>query len=213
MPVQEFRHAHASPKGQENRPTEPTPNVAGGENQSAPDPQTPRDGLLDILEHPLILLILLIIGGLVGVIYFTPALVICEAAILLALHGSKILSGRAAAIQAVVYGILFLATGSALVGLSFVARQPARDYLHEIASHSAPPAAPGTNAAARPASNPIPPSGGFFTFPTGIPAPKFAGKQSNPELPPPLPTARHRSRWRTDAGDARKVEPRRGRPR
>jgi hypothetical protein len=191
--------------------------LAGGADQPAPDPQTPRGGLLNILEHPLVLLILLSVGGLVGVIYFTPALVICEAAILLALHGSKILNGRATAIQAVVYGILFLATGSALVGLSFVARQPARDYLHDMASHPAVPAAPGANAAARPASNPIPPSGGFFTFPAGIPdAQSSPANNHRQELPAPPPPPQDtgpvgelmremRAKLSRDAGDPDKV--------
>lgn len=198
-------------------PSPPTPSLRENHPPAASPIEGARERLLDSIEHPLILIVLLIIGGFVGVIYFTPALVICEACILLALHGSKILNGRGTAIQATVYGTLFLITGAALVGLSIVARQPARDYLHQMASRTAAgPQAPDVNVPPRSPANPILPPGGFFNFPTRVPNvqnPPANHAAIPPDEPPPPPPnsveaalmQEMRERLTRDAGDPEKI--------
>ncbi len=103
-------------------------------------------------------------------IWFAPALLICEACVLLALHGSKLVDGRGKTTQAAAYGILFLLTTPLILGLGIAAKKPARDYIHQIASRPvAPSTTPTANVAAHPPAIPIPAPGGLFNFPTAIP--------------------------------------------
>ena len=79
-------------------------------------------GLLEYVEHPVILAGLLIIGGIAGLIFFTPILLVCEACLLLALHSSKLLQGRGKLYQGAAYSILFLLTAPFILAFGVYAR-------------------------------------------------------------------------------------------
>jgi len=192
----------------------------GDPSSDAPSGDDGGQPLTEVIEHPLILAILLVIGGAVGVLLFAPALLICEACVLLALHGSKLVDGRGKAFQATTYGILFLLTTPLILGLGIAAKKPARDYLHQIASRPvSTPAAPTASAPALPASNPLPAPGGFLNFPAAFPTPENATNPASPNnaasipdappAPPNSPEAalmkQMRDKLSQDAGDPKKI--------
>jgi hypothetical protein len=108
----------------------------------APTPQQ-SNAIFDRALHPLVFAGLSIIAGIVGVISYTPVLVICLICILLAFYRSKALQGRGYLYQFNAYAIAVLLTAAVLLGAEAAARKPVRDYVRQIARDAnAPPQAP-----------------------------------------------------------------------
>ncbi len=130
-------------------------------------PPVPKEagGLIDFIEHPLFLAGVSIVGVIVGVVFYTPVLLVCVVCILLALHRSKVLRGQATLLQATAYGIVLILSVGLLWGVDVLVRKPAREYL-QVASGSKPPIeAPNASVPARPPSIPVPSPGQLFNFP------------------------------------------------
>lgn len=75
------------------------------------------ENLRDFLEHGWVIAALSTVGTLVGFLY-TPVLILCGIAILLAFHRVGVVRGKSWVIQTVAYGVLFAATTSLLYGAS-----------------------------------------------------------------------------------------------
>jgi hypothetical protein len=189
-------------------------------NPQPPPTLNPKDGrgFLEVIEHPLILASLLIVGGIAGVVFFAPLLLVCECCVLLALRGSNILKGRRHLYQVAAYAILFLLTAPFFLAIGVYARKPARDYFHQMATRSMPETnlAKGTAPAqARAVADPIPLPGGIFNHPIfnqkagNETSNDGAGQAPSDQYPPDSPYAalirQMREKLIRDAGDAQKV--------
>ena len=172
---------------------------------------------LEFIEHPLILAGLLIIGGITGVMFFAPILVVCEACLLLALHGSKVVQGRGKLYQGTTYAIVFLLTAPFILAFGVYARNPTRDYFRQMVSPSASAAKlSNTNVRARAASNPIPMPGGIFNPPlfnqkaqnesTNESTGRTPKNPYTPNSPYALLMREMRERLTRDAGDPQKID-------
>jgi hypothetical protein len=62
--------------------------------------------LFDFVEHPLTLGALFLVGGIVGTILFTPALIICGFCVLLGFHRAKVVEGKPLKTQIIVYLVI-----------------------------------------------------------------------------------------------------------
>ena len=185
--------------------------------QSPPAPKlNAPHGLLEYVEHPVILAGLLIIGGIAGLIFFTPILLLCEACLLLALHGSKVLQGRGKLYQGTAYSILFLLTAPSILAFGVYARNPVRDYFRQMVSPSSSVTkVPKLNVPGPAVSNPIPPPGGIFNPPNFNETAASETRNDSPsqvpnnQYPPNSPYAtmmrQMRERLTRDAGNPQKI--------
>jgi hypothetical protein len=169
----------------------------------------------DFVEHPFFLAAFSIIGGIVGVILYTPALLICAVCILLALHRSKILRGQGKTFEVATYIIVFLITAPLLLGIGAWVKAPVREYF-KIASDGKPQIkVPGGNVPAAAASHPIPLPGGYFNFPplnpmaayppTNVPTNKPTEYEPEANSVEAALMREMRERLTRDAGDPQKV--------
>jgi hypothetical protein len=169
----------------------------------------------DFIEHPLFLAAFAIIGGTVGLILYTPALLICEICILLALHRSNILQGQGKLFAVTTYMIVFLLSTPLLLGVGVWVKEPVREYLHIASSGKPQIKLPGGNVPAAAASNPIPLPGGFFNSPasspmapspaTNVATPKPSGNQPEADSIEAALMREMRERLTRDAGDPQKI--------
>ena len=121
---------------------------------------------LDFIEQPLFLVVLGIIGGIVGVLVYTPVFLVCDACVLLALHRSRAVADKRTPIQVFWYGVTFLVMSSILIAVGIILRNSARGFVRDIASAvvevtkptvvqpSSSPAQPQTQAEPKPHENP-----------------------------------------------------------
>jgi hypothetical protein len=184
----------------------------------APIP-TPEHRFVDFIEHPLFLAGVSIVGAIVGVFLYSPVLLICEVCLLLALHRSKILRGRAKLYQASAYGIALLLTAPLLWGLDVLVKEPAREYLQQVTSGFRPQMkVPSGNVSATASSNSInsiPLPGGIFTSPalnrmaatapTNVPTDQPSENQPPPNSIEAKLMREMRDRLTRDAGDPEKI--------
>ncbi len=150
-----------------------------------------------------------------GVILFTPALLICAVSILLALHRSKILRGKGKFFEATTYIIVFLLAAPLLLGVGVWVKQPVREYLQITRGSKPPIKVPSGNLPAAAASNRMPLTGGFLNFPTSSPmaAPQATNVSTDqqPENQPEANSAEAalmqemRERLTRDAGEPQKI--------
>jgi hypothetical protein len=183
---------------------------------AAPSPQ-PGYRFWHSVGHPLVLVALGTAGVVVGVMRWTPVLLVCEVCILLALHRSGILRGKGKFFEVTTYLIVSLVSTPLLLGVGIWMKGRA-SASREIATGGKPQAS--APVASVPASNPIP-RGGFFTLPGSIPtgsiptaaspAPQAASPEPAEDQPPPANSAEAalmremRDRLTRDAGDPQKV--------
>jgi hypothetical protein len=183
---------------------------AKGPGSSASQPQAYHP-FWNFIEHPLLLAVLGTVAAVAGIMRWTPALLVCEVCILLALHRSKILRGQGTVVEVTTYLIVFLVSTPLLLGVGIWYKQPPSVNVQAAAGGNVPPRA------SVPASNPIPSTGSLFTLPGSIPMaapqdPRTANSESSQEPAPPPPnspeaalTREMRDRLTRDAGDAQKV--------
>ena len=84
-------------------------------------------------EHPLFWGPIGIVGGLVGLFFYTPILVVCRACVLLAFHRAGVVSGSRMRTQILAYGGFAVVAGAALYGLQVLIKTHAPDLGKEIA--------------------------------------------------------------------------------
>src|SRR5271157_5277445 len=94
---------------------------------------TARQQLLLFFEQPLFLASIGIVGGLVGLFFYTPVLVIFGACVLLAFHRAGVVSGKPQTAQICVYAILLLITTASLYGIRSVIKKHAPDLEKDVA--------------------------------------------------------------------------------
>jgi len=171
---------------------------------------------LQFVEHPLLLAVLAIIGAIAGVILFTPALLVCVACILLALHRSKALRGEGKFFQVTTYLIVFLVSTPLLLGVGVLVKEPVHEYIRIARGGKPKTTVPSGNAPASASTNSVPPPGGIFDSP-GLgqlaATPTTAASKSNAaEEQPPANSAeaalirQMREKLTADAGDPQKIE-------
>ncbi|MGB7589857.1 MAG: hypothetical protein WBO19_01285, partial [Terriglobia bacterium] len=93
--------------------------------------------LLDFIEHPLFLGAVFLVGGLVGMFFFTPILMICGCCILLAFHRAKVVEGEKPLVQVAAYLLLFALTTGSLYEVGIIIRKkvpsfPTNEELRQI---------------------------------------------------------------------------------
>jgi hypothetical protein len=88
---------------------------------------------LDFIEQPLFLVVVSIIGGIVGVLVYTPVFLVCDVCVLLALHRSQAVADKGTKTQVFWYLLLLLITSSVLVGVGISLRKGGRNFVHELA--------------------------------------------------------------------------------
>ena len=186
---------------------------------SAPIPKKENHTFFDFVEHPLFLAGFSIVGAIVGVILYTPVLLVCGVCVLLALHRSKILQGRGTLYQASAYGIVFLLSASLLWGVDVLVKRPAREYFQQVTGGLRPQMkVPSGNVPATASSNsinPIPLPGGIFTSPalnqmaatqpTNVPTNQPIENQPAPNSVEAALMREMRDRLTRDAGDPEKI--------
>ena len=191
--------------------------------QSHPAPTPPQSNpFFDRAAHPWVLTGLSIVAGIVGVIFYTPVLVLCVACVLLAFHRSKVLRGHGYLYQFNAYAIVMLLSAIVLLGAEVLAKKPVRDYVRQIASDATaqpkvpiwsvkPPAPPPPPPNSVPMPGQLFHSFGFNQPP--LPAPATGNRNARP-----VPTVHHdpnspegaleremRERLTRDAGDQEKI--------
>jgi hypothetical protein len=97
------------------------------------DEKNTAQRLQDFFEHPLVWGPLGIIGGLVGLFFYPPVLIICGFCILLAFHRAKVVVGKSRKTQVCAYILLFTLTLAALYGIERLIKTHAPDLAHDIA--------------------------------------------------------------------------------
>jgi hypothetical protein len=88
---------------------------------------------LDFIEQPLFLVVVSIIGGIVGVLVYTPVFLVCDVCILLALHRSKAVADQGTKSQVFWYTLTFVITTSILLWVGISLRRSARNFVHDLA--------------------------------------------------------------------------------
>lgn len=88
-------------------------------------------------EHPLFWGPIGIVGGLVGLFFYTPILVLCGACVLLAFHRAGVVSGARLRTQIMAYSIVAVISGASLYGLRVLIQKHAPDIGQEIAQQVA----------------------------------------------------------------------------
>ncbi|MGA2152483.1 MAG: hypothetical protein ABSG48_10075 [Geobacteraceae bacterium] len=93
--------------------------------------------LLDFIEQPLFLAPVGTLGGLLGMFFFTPILVVCGCCILLAFHRAKVVEGETTLHQVAAYLLLFAVTTVSLYGVGILVKKkiprfPTNEELRQI---------------------------------------------------------------------------------
>ncbi len=175
---------------------------------------SPRNSFIDSVGHPVLLAGISIIAGIVGVIFYAPALVLCVACVLLAFARSKALQGRGGLYKFNAYMIVMLIAAMVLLGAEIVARKTVRDYVWQIA-RDAVPQSPPLNIKRPAPPNSIPASGQFFHSlalnqqPERQPAKAGTERAAQYQPPPDSPEGalvrQMRMKLIRDAGDPEKI--------
>lgn len=92
-----------------------------------------RQRLLDFIEQPLFLVVVSIIGGILGVLVYTPVFLVCDVCVILALHRSKAVADKGAKTQVFWYSLVFLITSFILWGVGVSLRKSGRNLVHDLA--------------------------------------------------------------------------------
>jgi hypothetical protein len=92
-------------------------------NSVKESPRSLRPKLLLFFEHPWVMGPISIIGGIVGVLFYTPVLIFCGIGIMLAFHRVEVVKKRKWPIQVAAYVGLFVITFLVLYGAGSVIRK------------------------------------------------------------------------------------------
>ncbi len=85
------------------------------------------------VEQPLFLAPIGIVGGVVGVILYTPVCFICGACMLLALHRSRAVADKTISVQAFCYTFLFVVMTSALLAVGVLVKASSQTFTSDLA--------------------------------------------------------------------------------
>jgi hypothetical protein len=88
----------------------------------------------DFIEQPLFLVVVSILGGIVGVVLYTPILLVCDVCILLALHRSRSVADLKRSVQFGIYGALFIVCTGILFWMGNLLQNRARIFIQQIAT-------------------------------------------------------------------------------
>src|SRR5713101_166562 len=97
------------------------------------DDKSTTQRLLDFFEHPFVWGPIGIVGGLVGLFFYTPILFVCGACLLLAFHRTKVVSDKSTRTKVIAYGVLLAVTSSGLYGIKMLIQAHAPDLGKDIA--------------------------------------------------------------------------------
>jgi hypothetical protein len=92
---------------------------------SGDDSRSAWQRFLSFIEQPLFLGVFSVVGGLVGVVLYTPVFLVCDACVLLALHRSKAVEDKSTTIKIIWYAVTFLVTSAILMGAGLLLRNSA----------------------------------------------------------------------------------------
>jgi hypothetical protein len=171
---------------------------------------------LQVVEHPLLLVVLAISGAIAGVIFFAPALLLCVVCILLALHRSKVLKGEGKFFQVTTYLIVLLVSTPLLLGFGVLAKDPVREYIRVARGGKPRITVPSASAPATASTNSLPLPGGIFAAPglgqmaatptTNIPKSNAAEEQLPANSAEAALIRQMREKLTADAGDPQKIQ-------
>jgi len=99
-----------------------TPNTSK-QTPATTKPKNTARKLLDFVEQPLFLAPVGILGGLVGLFFYLPVLIVCGACILFAFHRARVVEGRSMYVQVSVYSLLFVMTTASLYSLGILIKR------------------------------------------------------------------------------------------
>src|SRR5579872_6610434 len=91
-----------------------------------------KSRFFSFIEQPLFLAVASILGGIVGVIFYTPILLVCGGCILLALHRSKAVHGLSQFHQWLAYIVIGTIATVSLFSIRISIRNQARAYVYQI---------------------------------------------------------------------------------
>ena len=98
-----------------------------------PKPKHAWRRLLDFVEQPLFLASVGIIGGIAGILFAIPVLLVCDGCLLLALHRSRMVADKSRAFQLFVYVAFSVVMAAILVWIGNLVKQNARAFATEVA--------------------------------------------------------------------------------
>jgi hypothetical protein len=90
--------------------------------------------LLAFVEHPLSLTVFGIIGGIVGILFAIPVMLVCDGCILLALHRSRAIGDKSIRQQAIWYAATFVIIGGLCLWIGQLLKNSAREAVMDIAA-------------------------------------------------------------------------------
>jgi hypothetical protein len=97
-----------------------------------PQPRSGWHRFLDFVEHPLFWGPTGIVGGIVGLLFAIPVLLICDGCLLLALHRSNAIADKSRKVQWSCYITLFVVAGTIFILVGTLVKQNARTFAQEL---------------------------------------------------------------------------------
>jgi hypothetical protein len=140
------------------------------ETPSVIQPRTIAERLFPFIEQPLFTLPVGIAGGIVGVLFAIPVLLVIDGCLLLALHRSRALDGLKRGVKVFCYATLFVVVGAACMWIGILVKDKARASAKELVD----------NIVVAIRENRQPPSG---TTPTAGPSPAPSPTPAEPAIP------------------------------